>query len=378
MRIINFPPTVPETQRANAHPGGAAILKKFNGRDATKAFERIGHSQNAYIILKKFAVPNKEEKPSLDAEVIKDSGEGLRLKYMPGAWRKKLFTREDPQNIHKVCGLFVLIHFVIRFYQMLFGDLSAGFGSRMGQGANFTGVLCLVPHSILSLSSLIFHTVPIERIVGQPMIWQEFRAHSIIFSMRSIVATLCAWTSVYSQHDAVVRKVTVAVSSLSILMANHLAEKVTKKLCPCKMESTTATMPYWENCSTATQRRFKSFYAYSQFLATLACLSMSNPAWPFAVLLPIQLAAFLMTMVRKGFLSTKSYHIIYTFSLMIPYIVATRDMFYTKKFDVLFLFLGGYFLYRVRCLGLDKYYIWVPLVLLRILIGDQFVAYDMW
>ncbi|KAL7470184.1 hypothetical protein ACHAXS_010443 [Conticribra weissflogii] len=324
-------------------------------------------------MLKDFSV-NKEKIPRNTDGTAND----VQLKPQEGAWKKKLFTREDPQNIHKGCGLFVLLHYAFRFYQMLFGDLSSGFGSRMGHGATVIGPLCLIPHAVLSLSSLIFHTVPKERIVGQPMIWREFRAHSIIFAMRSIIGTLCAWISVYFDHHPIVRKMAIVVSSLSILIANYAAETATKKLCPSNLESTTATMPYWEGASIETQRRFKSFYAYCQFLATLACLSISNPAWPFAVMLPIQLAAFLMTMVRKGFLSAKSYHVLYTLSLVMPYVVAVRDMIYTETLEVVYVFVLGYLLYRLRCCGLGKYYLWVPLVVLRILVGDQIFSYKIW
>jgi len=164
--------------------GGAAILKRFNGKDATNAFAKIGHSQHAVDLLKTFVAHGS-------------SNEKLSTRPISGAWRKKLFTHEDPRNIHKFCGLFVLLHFAFRFYQMLLGDVSAGFGSRMGIGPSFRCIACLIPHVILSLSSLIFHSVPKDRVVGSPMIWQEFRAHSIIFAMRSIMGTICAWISVY-------------------------------------------------------------------------------------------------------------------------------------------------------------------------------------
>lgn len=302
----------PHLSRANAHPGGATILRKFNGKDATNAFKRIGHSQHAVDLLDKFA---KEEKGSSGTVSKKHQTKPTAA---PGSWKKRLFTREDPQNIHKCCGLFVLLHFAYRFYQMLFSDISAGFGTRTGQGPSFACMLCLIPHAVLSLSSLIFHTVPKERIVGSPMIWQEFRAHSIIFALRSIVNTVLVWTSVYFDHAYPVRKITLVLSSATILLAIYAADEATKRLSVCNSESTTATMPYWEGCSMATQRRFKSFYALCQFLATMACMSHSNPCWPFSVMLPIQLAALLMTLVRKSFISAWTYHIVYTLSLVLP------------------------------------------------------------
>lgn len=353
---------------ANAHPGGATILRKYHRRDATNAFQRVGHSPEAYMLLRSFAVDPK------DSSNLKDT---IDIQLLPGTWRKKIFTREDPQNLHKTCGLFALLHFAYRYFQMLFGDdFAAGFGSGHGRGAGFSAVLCLIPHALLSVSSLIFHSVPKERVVGLPMIWKEFRVHSIIFALRSVVATLCGWVSIYFHHDSTIRLMAMLVCAATVILANYLADEATRKLCPSKPESTTATMPYWEGCSVSTQRRFKTWYAYCQFIATLACLSMTNPAWPFAVMLPIQLAAFLMTMVRKGFLSSKGYHVLYTWSLTMPYMVAIRRMVYTKNPDILCMFLFGWLLYKVRCTGINKYYLWVPIVVLRVAIGDKFIAYD--
>ena len=34
-------------------------------------------------------------------------------------WRK-LFTREDPTGLHKLLGVFVLLHFIYRYGQMIF------------------------------------------------------------------------------------------------------------------------------------------------------------------------------------------------------------------------------------------------------------------
>ncbi|KAL7548995.1 hypothetical protein ACHAWF_013873 [Thalassiosira exigua] len=366
---------------ANAHPGGAVILRKFHNRDATNAFARIGHSQYAIDLLKKFQADGKGGSTNGTSKGTAPNGttdRSVAASPTPAAWRTKLFTHEDPQNLHKGCGLFVLLHYVSRFYQMLFGDVSAGFGNRTGMGPSAWCMLFLVPHAALSLSSLIFRTVPKERIVGAPMIWQEFRAHSIIFASRSIVGSACSWISVYFDHNPIVRNAVVFVNSICILCALYAADAATERLRVCNRESTTATMPYWEGCSLTTQRRFKQFYAYCQFMATLACLSMANPCWSFSVLLAIQLAAFLMTMVRKGIISTKAYHVVYTISLVLPYFVAVRSMFYSQTPDALGLFVLGYLLYSLRCQGVGKYTLWVPVVLLRILIGDRLLTYDIW
>jgi hypothetical protein len=293
-------------------------------------------------------------------------------------WRVKLFTKEDPVGVHKYLGVFVLLHFIFRFYQMLFTDPSAGLGTRLGRGPSWIPLACLLPHGLLSLSSLIFHTVPQHRVVGKPMIWQEYRVHNIAFGLRSVVtAALCAWT-IRSGNTPLVRRWAVRLSGLTCLLAMMAADIGTNKLRSNHQESTTATMPYWEGCSVTTQKRFKTFYAYSQFLATLGCLMVTNPAFPLAILLAIQMASLLMTLVRKGFLSTRGYHLGYTATLIAPYIVALRSMLFSRSLDVAYIFPLGGLLFQLRRRGVNKYVLWLPVILTRVILGDQYVSYAGW
>ncbi len=156
------------TSWANAHPGGSSILMRFNNKNATQAFYASGHSQHAIDMLQEFLINDNDIEPlypeNLGRSPPSNSKESL------ARMRSKLFTKEDPYGVHKYCGLFVLIHFIFRFLQSYFGDPSAGFGSCMGRGPSCKSLAFIAPHAILSLSSLIFHTVPRERIIGRPMI----------------------------------------------------------------------------------------------------------------------------------------------------------------------------------------------------------------
>jgi cytochrome b involved in lipid metabolism len=369
------------TAWANGHPGGASILKKFHERDATRVFDATGHSPEAHAMLHKFRIIDNDKD---DNEIIitkrtdTDTATVLKSDVNVPRWRTKLFTKED-FGIHKYMGAFVLLHFMFRYYQMYFGDPTAGFGS-IGNSKSRPGIiapLCLIPHAILSLSSLIFHTVPKERVVGKPMIWQEYRIHNIIFAMRSLVTAGLTWLSIAKGHSPAFRKLAVVGCSVSVLIANWAADEGTKRLRIDNSESTTATMPYWDGCSISTQKRFKSFYAYCQFMATLACLCVSNPAFSLAVLLPIQLASLLMTLVRKGIISAKGYHIGYTISLVMPFFVGLRSMSYSLiEFPTMLI--TAAILYQLRRRGIGKYTLWIPIVAGRILFGDKIFNYDIW
>jgi Cytochrome b5-like Heme/Steroid binding domain len=362
------------TAWAKAHPGGVKVLQKFHNKDATKAFEAAGHSDMAYQMLRDFEILDADCLGALNEQKDVSNFEQRNSIRKTPRWKAKLFTKEDQIGIHKYAGIFVLLHYIFRFNQLLFGDVSAGFGSRLGKGTSIVAPLCLIPHLILSLSSLIFHTVPRERVVGKPMIWAEFRMHNIAFACRSILVTFLGWLSVSKNHSPVWRRSCIVVASLSILVTNLIADNASSRLRVDERESTTATMPYWDDCSIDTQKRFKKFYAYCQFMATLACLAMWNPAWGFAVMLPIQLASLLMTLVRKGILSARGYHIGYTISLCLPYFVGFRSVGY-KFVPILGL---GWLLFQCRRRGIGKYSLWSTVVVLRILFLDSFIDYSKW
>jgi hypothetical protein len=201
--------------------------------------------------------------------------------------------------------------------------------------------------------------------------WQEYRVHNIIFGVRSVLATaLCA----IAIRAPGMRRIAIWGSCLCVLLSNVFADVGTHYLRSNQQESTTATMPYWDGCSIETQKKFKYFYAYSQFLATLACLAVYNPAWPLSVLLAIQGASLFMTLVRKGLLSARSYHIAYTTTLIMPYFVGVRSLFYTKSP----LFLGymavGWVFFEARRRGVSKYVLWAAVIAGRVTIGDQLLG----
>ena len=185
------------TAWAAAHPGGEAVLHKFNGRNATEAFLRAGHSQHAHDMLRDFALPSVTHPDSVSkltgaTGVVTSTTTTLPpLQHRGVSKARKLFTHEDPLNLHKGLGVFVLLHFVYRYALcLLSGDPSAGYGA--GRLSRLGGV-GLAAHAALSGSSLRFTTVPRARVVGKPMIWQEVsvmrtRAHEHVRSGRPFVS----------------------------------------------------------------------------------------------------------------------------------------------------------------------------------------------
>jgi hypothetical protein len=216
--------------------------------------------------------------------------------------------------------------------------------------------------------------------VGKPVIWQEYRIHNIAFGLRSVICTFLAWLAVYKNQAPSFRRVAVVGSCLTALLTSLVADRATRLLRANPNESTISSMPYWEGCSGEKQERCKLFYAYAQFLATFGCIAVCNPAWGLAMLFAIQEASFLMTLVRKGLLSTKGSHIAYTIGLILPVLAALRGLLYVKQGSFLLpvMMIAAGLAFQLRRLGTNKYVLWIPVYAARILWGDRFIPYAAW
>ena len=212
------------------------------------------------------------------------------------------------------------------------------------------------------------------------MIWQEYRIHNIAFGLRSVLCTALAWIAVVHGHWAPWRRVAVVGSCIVAALAQRAADWGTTHYRANDAESTTATMPYWEGCSVTTQKRFKMFYAYSQFMATLACIAVCNPAWPFSILCAIQCASLFMTLVRKGILTARGYHYMYTFTLILPYFVGWRSNAFMQPWSFPAMMVAGAALFGLRAqFNISKYALWIPIYLARIVMLDTaWMPHDVW
>lgn len=365
---------------AKAHPGGSAVLKRFHNKDATAAFEMADHSNKARQLLATYEVQEDEiMEESITAISVPVTGNESKGEKRP--W-KKLFTQEDPIGYHKYLGIFCLLHFVWRHVQIFStSSVTAGFGLISITGSTRTNpwvCLWLLPHALLNASAFIFHSVPRERIVGSPMIWEEYRVHNLIFVLRSIVCTILCHLSIAKGHQSPWRKLALVGSVASVLASNYAADITTNHLQPAKNDSSIASLPFWDGCTLQSQRRIKKFYAYCQFMATIACFMVCNPAWPFVVMMPIQFSSILLTLVRKSVVGAKGWHVAYLASLMFPFLVGSQHFLTTMALDVPIALVTGSALFGLRCRGVSKYCLWGFAGALRILYGDRILRYDIW
>ena len=93
----------------------------------------------------------------------------------------KLSTKEDSYHIHKLLGGICLVNFIYRFYNLI------ACGSM--QLHNALGIYSVCLHGLLSISSLRFHISNVRN-TSKPMIYPEFRMHSILFGLRSVIVVI--------------------------------------------------------------------------------------------------------------------------------------------------------------------------------------------
>lgn len=334
------------TMFLNKHPGGENIIFKYAGKDASQAFDDIKHSKTAIQLLDPYFIGLVE---------------GKNDKYIFNNTKKKwkvLFSKEDKifkvKHIHKILGLYSLLHYLFRFG--LFVKLNVQRKEVNLFKDNYRSLILVWIHGLLSFSSLIFKQVPNKQ-TNKPMIWKEFRFHNILFATRSLISFSIAW---YVQKHNLNSSYQTIFNSLVIIATLILADVITKKFKTIKKESTTNTMPYWDNCPYWLEKCLKYYYVLAQFQATISNLGRESS---FSVMFPIQFASFLMTLTRKGIIQSKTYHILYLFSLMLPNILYLTAIKYDNLIHINILISSILSFLRIR-FRVNKYALWLPFLLL--------------
>jgi len=248
---------------------------------------------------------------------------------------ESLITHHDGKygHVHKSLGFISLTHFIARFgefalYRVMTFDRAAW--------------ILIAVHALLSWSSLIFYLTSF-RSAAAPMIWPEFRAHSILFASRSLTAmslTLSGFSSPLTRYINVIGTIALADLATKYYQATN---------------TTMRDMPFPDWVSKEARDRLNLYYSVSQVLATAGLLVSPSMERAFFILFPIQIAAFLMTLVRKRMLSPLGWHVLYAASLGLNYIhgALARDSLPTLFYIGSLLFCILRFRYRV-----NKYMLW--------------------
>jgi hypothetical protein len=208
----------------------------------------------------------------------------------------KLVTKEDPTHFHKLLGLFSLANYIYRYYLLLC------YGSMFLHTPIDLALVGM--HGLLSVSSLIFH-IPKKRHASLPMIYPEFRLHSIAFGLRSVV---CCFIDYYGGEYKLYGKMVACFVTMMV------ADTITKIYAE-PGDTTMRAMPYAETTSAKDMQKITRFHSHQQVTATIYMLLNIDAA--FSPLFAIQFAAFLMTLVRKSIIKPNTWHLLYSWALII-------------------------------------------------------------
>jgi hypothetical protein len=246
----------------------------------------------------------------------------------------KLITKEDPNYLHKFLGIFSLGNYIYRYYLLIF------YGSMFLNTKLDLGIIAL--HGCLSISSLIFH-IPQKRHIKLPMIYPEFRLHSIAFGLRSVS---CCFLDYYGGKYKLYAKMWICI--LTMIAADIITKKKAQK-----DDSTMRAMPYDEKTPENDKKNITQFHSNQQIGATLFMLLNIDSA--FSPLFAIQFAAFLMTLVRKNIIKANTWHLLYSWSLLINiFVLKTIPVSLSLKIMIL----GFCFKYLRIKMRINKYLAW--------------------
>jgi len=145
------------------------------------------------------------------------------------------------------------------------------------------------------------------------------------------------------------------LKGIVILSTFKSADIITQKLRVKDDESTTRTLAYWKGCPVIVMKTFKLYYMFAQYQASITCFH--EIIGPFSVMFPIQIASFLMTCARKNLIKTRTYHLLYIGSLLLPAII------YIKHEKTMAVHIPAVILTFLRAkYKINKYYLWVPFI----------------
>jgi hypothetical protein len=251
--------------------------------------------------------------------------------------KKKLITPEDPNHIHKLLGIFCLGNFVYRWgCFLLYRDMFF---------YNTFGMVSLCIHGLLSVSSLIFH-IPRKRHQGKPMIYPEFRAHSISFGMRHVLSCIMFW---FGYNDPLPHYALCFVTMF-------VGDKISTHFIETSKQTTMRNMPLDSTIDEVTRRENKLSQSVAQLFATMLSSYTINTS--FMPLMAIQGASFMMTLVRKNLMTSLNWHQVYNVLLYmcVPYCIEPGVSIHMWLSSVIsyFLYTGVFFKYHT-----NKYMNWL-------------------
>ena len=247
--------------------------------------------------------------PVHDKDVIVFPFNGVIYKHFlhKDANLSKLFTREDPNHIHKTLGLLSVLSFFYRygFCYNAYGNLGFN-GPSSDLSHQIIDWATMAVHLCLAFSSILFR-VPKKRLADKPMvIYEEYRQHAMVFTLRSFTLFSILMLAPKTHPYAI----------FGIVLLHHvLVDYITSIH---GTEGNTAVRANAEKVSSF-YKMVAKFYSLYQFLALGSYLFTNSRHIDMAynAIIAIQSSAFMMTLYRKRIVRGKTHMAIYSFCLLL-------------------------------------------------------------
>ena len=257
----------------------------------------------------------------------------------------KLFTHEDGAffHAHKLLGLCALLSFVWRGGLWLSGG-STGLGSDDALALGTWATMFV--HAMLHVTSFQF-ALSERRNRVYNIIWPEMRWHTAIFAYRCIISMAIALWGIDYQ-----------ITRTCLIFTTMISADIVSWWLGDKNNTTMRGNPFPDYVPGVARTIANRFYSMSQAGATLIILTGRDLNSAYFLLLPIQLAPFLMTLERKGIISQLGWHIGYIATLAFVYLyetIAPRQSIFTWSETALIM--TSFAIARLH-FGLNKYVFW--------------------
>ena len=192
----------------------------------------------------------------------------------------KLVTKEDGDymHIHKTLGILTLSSFIYRSYALVrYNDMQFN--------NNYLTILNILIHFMLHISSFEFILLK-KRNKAYPIIWAEYRWHSLIFAYRSLITLLSCilLTNIISEYKLKLIRSSILISTM--VVADYVTMYYKKKDMIEKNDSTMRGMPFPSYINDKLKNNINLFYSISQVFATMIILSKNIDAI-YLTLIPI-------------------------------------------------------------------------------------------
>jgi NAD(P)H-flavin reductase len=311
------------TEFMNEHPGGSNVFK--DGEDLTEEFEDVHHSREAMTRLNEFKIDDSSSNEVLSEKEnsgikIEDVSilDFLKSKFNASPLRK-LFTKEDKANMHKILGVVSLL--VYAWYY--FGVIKNGstYGIPRGR-TTLDVVLSMLPAALLSISSLQFNLANNFTMNGFGLLNNEFRNVNGIFVIRSILLGAIGYLFRNKPNAHV-------IFVWAILMMNmFIREKISDIANPDGITPSSTVRSksrFWDSCPNWFSENIRTFYSGVQITAS-GCPLLTTSLYPnISAIFVLQLASFSATLLKKGFIGLFGWHSIYIFTYIISFIGLFRE-----------------------------------------------------